>query len=142
MEKEIADKIEEGLMPELGGKVIKICDKEFHITEMPVFYVKQLNRKLEPVYSLIAGHDNKITVGDLLNVNKIESFYDILIDIAFMILNRIDDTITKEWLEKNASEKVLIEIIKTQLEVNGLVNFLGDILRNLMGMMPSLKMNT
>ena len=81
---------------------------------------------MKPIYDLI-GSGTEITVQDLMNIKRIEEFYDTLLDLAAFISIRTNPEIDKDFLEHNAGEKTLLNIIKTQLEVNGLINFLGEI---------------
>jgi hypothetical protein len=141
---ELQEKIDEGLMPSLGGIKIKIGDKEITVIEKPIFYVKQLNRKLKPVYSLLSGSKGEVKIEDLVNAEKIEEIYDNLLDITLTIVNWYDPEITLEFLEKNCSERQLIDIIHAQVKVNGLVDFFVQILKGLMSVTQNqnFKMNT
>jgi len=136
MDKELTDKIDEGMFPELGGKEIEIgsgANKiKLHITESPIFYTKKLNKEMQPIYSAIVGVKGEVDVASLINVQSIESFLDTLINAAYTVVSRVAPKITKEQLEQLASEKDLIDIIKTQMEVNGIVNFFKDILAGVM----------
>lgn len=140
-DKEVEKKIEEGLIPELGGKIIKVGTFDLHITEMPIFYVKQLNRMMQPIYDLVGGKKD-VKLEDLINVSKIEEFYDNLLTMAALITERINPEINRDYLEKNVGEGTLLRIIHTQLEVNGLINFFRDILGGVLETLVKEKMNT
>lgn len=137
---ELERKIENGLMPELSDKFVQVGNKKLHITEMPVLYVKMLNRKMKPFYAFLTGME-QVDVSKLVSVEAIENMYDNLLELAEIVTTRIDPTVDKAYLEATCSEKKLIEIIQAQLEVNGLVNFLKDISKGLIQMLASVQMS-
>lgn len=139
---ELQKKVDEGLMPELGGQMFELHGKQLRVTEMPILYTKKLNKLMQPFYGLVTGVGGEVNVQDLINMDKIEGFYDNLLDIGFVIANRLDNSITREWLEENVSEKDLINLLRVQLEVNGLLNFLKEIWQGVIATLASFKTNT
>jgi hypothetical protein len=151
--------IDKGLFPELGAKTVTIVNKQMNIvknqtvfdkaksffkrttvtsvekwdvqiTEMPVYYVKEFNKLLQPFYGLLGGTDVKSAeslAGALVDVKRIEKLENDLLEPAWYIVNYHaklqNTTITKNDLEMNCAEAKLLEIIYTQLEVNRYTDF-------------------
>jgi len=145
-EDELNKKVEEGLFPELSPTTVCIGDISVNIIEMPVFYVKQLNRKLAPFYAMLTGTDvTSIDMSKIINADNIDKFYDEFLDAAWFIVNYHQarennvKTMEIEELSKIAPERLLLNIIVTQLEANGHANFFKSILKGVMSIASGLQ---
>ena len=136
--------IEEGLMPELKDDVrVQIGGRELILNEMPIFYVRQLNKKIAPIYGLLSGNiSQESLVKSLIDEKSIDVMYKTLSEVGHFVANRYDENITFEWIEKHASEKEVLNLIQKQLEVNGIVDFLKNVLRAIVEMIARTPLET
>ena len=149
LKEEINKKVEEALMPSLGSREVTIGNGDksitFKVSEMPVYYVKKLNRLMEPFYSILRGGE-EIDIKTFINADKFDQFEDDILKASALIYTYHttgDDQdeqviLNMEKLGKICSEKQLFNIILAQMEAQGLVNFLKSILTGVINILPKI----
>lgn len=133
-EQELKDKMDEGMMPGLGGKKIRVGKKEYDITELPIFYTKRLQRMLSPAVGVFMGQKNSLSPEALINPDNIDKALSSIEDPAYFIMNYHypEDFPSKETFAEVASERQCLSIIGAQLEVNGIVDFFKQLLESVL----------
>jgi len=118
----------EVLIPEVGATHFRFLEHEIRLRALPVYYARQIYKKLEPFRKSMAGAGEggltpeQLGALDELTLNSLVEAIDVLREYYQLPTNR-------DMIEKNASVPEMLLFVDKQLEVSGKSDFMLASLR-------------